>query len=34
MICGYYRAAGDEERAVLLEKRYQVLLRRAERGAL
>lgn len=34
MICGYYRAAGDEDRAVLLEKRYQVLLRRAERGAL
>lgn len=34
MICGYYRSAGDEERAVMLEKRYQVLLRRAERGAL
>lgn len=34
MICGYYRTAGDEDRAVLLEKRYQVLLRRAERGAL
>lgn len=34
MICGYYRTAGDEERALLLEKRYQVLLRRAERGAL
>ena len=34
MICGYYRAAGDEERAVLLEKRYQVLLKRAERSAL
>ena len=34
MICGYYRAAGDEERAVMLENRYQVLLKRAERGAL
>ena len=34
MICGYYRAAGDEERAAMLEKRYEVLLRRAERGAL
>ena len=34
MICGYYRAAGDEERAAMLEKRYEVLLKRAERGAL
>lgn len=34
MICGYYRTAGDEDRATMLEKRYQVLLRRAERGAL
>jgi hypothetical protein len=34
MICGFYRAAGDEERAVMLEKRYQVLLRRAKRSAL
>ncbi len=34
MICGYYRAAGDEGRAVLLEKRYQLLLKRAERGSL
>jgi hypothetical protein len=34
MICGYYRSAGDSERAELLEKRYEVLLRRAKRGAL
>lgn len=34
MICGYYRAAGDINRAEMLEKRYKVLLRRAERGAL
>lgn len=34
MICGYYRAAGDEERARFLEKRYQTLLKRAERSAL
>jgi hypothetical protein len=34
MICGYYRAAGDEARAVMLEKRYETLLKRAERGAL
>ena len=34
MICGYYRAAGDEERAGMLEKRYEVLLKRAERSAL
>lgn len=34
MICDCYRAAGDEERAVMLEKRYQTLLKRAKRGAL
>lgn len=34
MICGYYRAAGDPERADMLEKRYEILLRRAKRGAL
>jgi len=34
MICEYYRAAGDEERALMLEKRYKILLKRAERGAL
>jgi hypothetical protein len=34
MICSYYRAAGDEQRAALLEKRYETLLKRAERGAL
>lgn len=34
MICGYYRTAGDDSRAVLLEKRYEVLLRRAKRSAL
>ena len=34
MICNYYRASGDEERAVMLEKRIEVLLKRAERGAL
>lgn len=34
MICGYYRSAGDNARADLLEKRYQVLLRRARRSAL
>lgn len=34
MICGYYRTAGDEDRAIMLEKRYEVLLRRAERSAL
>ena len=33
-ICGYYRALGDEERAIMLEKRYEVLLKRAERSAL
>jgi hypothetical protein len=34
MICGYYRTAGDPERADMLEKRYEVLLRRAKRSAL
>ncbi|MEK7952946.1 hypothetical protein [Luteolibacter soli] len=34
MICGYYRTAGDEAKAVKLEKRYERLLRDAERGAL
>ena len=34
MICGYYRTAGEPERATLLEKRYEVILRRAKRGAL
>ena len=34
MICSYYRATGDEQRAAMLEKRYELLLKRAERGAL
>ena len=34
MICGYYRAAGDSRRADMLEKRLEVLLRRAKRSAL
>jgi hypothetical protein len=34
MICEYYRTAGDPERAEMLEKRYQILLRRAKRNAL
>jgi hypothetical protein len=34
MICGYYRAAGDAARADQLERRYELLLRRAKRGAL
>ncbi|MES2658771.1 MAG: hypothetical protein V4689_09135 [Verrucomicrobiota bacterium] len=34
MICGYYRTAGDEERAIMLEKRFEVLLERAKRSAL
>ncbi len=33
MICGYYREAGDTERAELLEDRYEVLMKRAERAA-
>ncbi len=34
MIVGYYREVGDEGRANMLEKRYERLLRLAERGAL
>ncbi|RYD37429.1 MAG: hypothetical protein EOP87_03525 [Verrucomicrobiaceae bacterium] len=34
MICAYYREAGDEAKSEKLEKRYQRLLRDAERGAL
>ena len=34
MICGYYRAAGDDKRAEMLEKRIEVLMRRAKRAAL
>ena len=34
MICGYYRESGDPERADMLEKRIEVLLRRSKRGAL
>jgi hypothetical protein len=34
MIVGYYREVGDEGKAKQLEKRYQRLLRLAERGAL
>lgn len=34
MICAYYRQVGNESRALLLEKRYERLLRSAERGAL
>ncbi len=34
MIVGYYRQVGDEGKAKLLEKRYERLLRLAERGAL
>ena len=34
MIIGYYRQAGDSDRADMLEKRIEVLIRRAKRGAL
>ncbi len=34
MICGYYRVAGEAARADMLERRYEVLLRRAKRSAL
>lgn len=34
MICGYYRQVGDTDRAEMLEKRIEVLLRRSKRGAL
>lgn len=33
MICGYYRSAGEPERAELLEKRYESLMKRAKRAA-
>ncbi|MCF7676468.1 MAG: FHA domain-containing protein [Akkermansiaceae bacterium] len=33
MICSYYRTAGDAARADQLEKRYELLLRRAKRSA-
>ncbi len=34
MICGYYRTAGDDQRADMLEKRFESLLKHAKRGAL
>jgi hypothetical protein len=34
MICSYYRTAGDTARAAMLEKRYELLVRRAKRSAL
>lgn len=34
MIIGYYRAAGDEKHALVLEKHSELLLKRAKRGAL
>ena len=34
MICSYYRAAGDPDRADMLEKRQELLVRRAKRAAL
>ena len=34
MICGFYRAVGDEKRAEFLEKRLERQLERAKRGAL
>lgn len=34
MICNYYRIAGDTARADQLEKRYELLVRRAKRSAL
>jgi hypothetical protein len=34
MICSYYRTAGDIARATMLEKRYELLVRRAKRSAL
>ncbi|MCX8494585.1 MAG: hypothetical protein ORN51_00175 [Akkermansiaceae bacterium] len=34
MICELYRQTKDEERAVMLEKRYKILMARAARGAL
>jgi hypothetical protein len=34
MICGFYRAVGDEKRAEMLEKRLERQVERAKRGAL
>lgn len=34
MICGFYRAVGDEKRADYLEKRFERQVERAKRGAL
>lgn len=34
MICGYYRASNDTKHAEVLEKRYELLLKRAKRSAL
>lgn len=34
MICDYYRQVGDTDRADMLEKRIDVLLRRSKRGAI
>lgn len=34
MICEFYRSAGEPERATQLEKRYEIQMRRAKRGAL
>lgn len=33
MICSYYRVAGDTKKAEALERRYELLMRRAKRGA-
>ncbi len=33
MICGYYRTAGDTKHAETLERRYELLLKRAKRSA-
>ena len=33
MICEFYRTAGEPDRATLLEKRYEVIVRRARRNA-
>jgi len=32
MMCGFYRTAGDADHAETLEKRYELLLRRAKRA--
>lgn len=34
MICDYYRQVGETDRADMLEKRIEVLLRRSKRGAI